>query len=529
MTCWHEHDAAVGRSRAAARGPLSLWLALAMIGPGLFLPAEAAAAFPERPVKIVVYTGPGGLLDTTARLFADVARRYTPTTWVVENRPGAGGIVAIDSVLQAPADGYTLLACTKSNIAKILIADRNDLWQQLDWRAMLLADPECLIVQRGVGVASLEDLVADARRRARGQLWLGPGSGGLDHVTAVKVWDRLEIRGRWIPFTSGGEAITALMGGQGQVYVGNPQDAIGNPQLAIVAISSPRRLSGFPDVPVFRELGINDLDDQFIWRGFALKRNCPAEVLAWYDRLFQQVTNDPRWQSFWREAGATVFFRGPGEFAAQVQADRNEFQQYHRRLGLVGTTHSNGARPLDGPTAVWLIAAMYVAATWCLGWKYLATARRQPGYSMLPTAIALGLQLVCLALLGMTNRFSRGEEISPAAVPRVWLVATVLITPWAVAKMQRVGWSEQGDARVPRHVAMVTGLLAIYVLGMSLVGFYIASAVFLLATMRMLGERRGAISLAVIGGWLLLVYLLFERTLHLSLPQASWLGAFVIR
>ena len=69
--------------------------------------------FPDKPIKIVVYTGPGGLIDITARKFASVADKYVDATFVVENKPGAGGIVALKKVLQAPEDGYNLYACTK--------------------------------------------------------------------------------------------------------------------------------------------------------------------------------------------------------------------------------------------------------------------------------------------------------------------------------------------------------------------------------------------------------------------------------
>ncbi|MBL7031531.1 MAG: tripartite tricarboxylate transporter substrate binding protein, partial [Candidatus Marinimicrobia bacterium] len=70
------------------------------------------ADFPSKPIKIVVYTGPGGLIDITARKFTAVANKYVDATFVVENKPGAGGIVALKKVLQSPEDGYSLYACT---------------------------------------------------------------------------------------------------------------------------------------------------------------------------------------------------------------------------------------------------------------------------------------------------------------------------------------------------------------------------------------------------------------------------------
>ncbi|MDP6401093.1 MAG: tripartite tricarboxylate transporter substrate-binding protein, partial [Candidatus Marinimicrobia bacterium] len=91
--------------------------------------------FPDKPIKIVVYTGPGGLIDITARKFASVADKYVDATFVVENKPGAGGIVALKKVLQAPEDGYNLYACTKSNIAKFIQVGGRDYVNALHWTA----------------------------------------------------------------------------------------------------------------------------------------------------------------------------------------------------------------------------------------------------------------------------------------------------------------------------------------------------------------------------------------------------------
>ncbi len=247
-----------------------------------------AATFPDRPITVIVYTAPGGQLDITARKFIHVAKEFTEATFVVENRPGAGGIVAIERVLQMPADGYTLCACTKSNIAKVVSTNRVKYLDDLHWAGLLIKDPECVITRRGGPIQNWEALMADARKRTRPQIWLGPATGGQDHVFAMKTWAQFGITADWVPFSSGNEALVALLGDQGTAYVGNPRDAVGNPELQLVAVSRSRRLAQFPDAPVFAELGAPELDNEYMWRGFALKQGCPSTVLAWYDELFQQ-------------------------------------------------------------------------------------------------------------------------------------------------------------------------------------------------------------------------------------------------
>jgi len=241
--------------------------------------------FPDKPVTVIVYTGPGGLIDITARKFVDVASKYTDATFVVENKPGSGGIVAMKRLLQLPADGYTIFACTKSNISKIVSSGGEAYIDGIDWAALMMADPECIITHKKQKVNSWDDLLQDAKAKKGDQLWLGPANGGLDHVTALKIWDEAGIKAKWIPFKSGGKARAALLGEQGVAYIGNPREVLGNDDLQIAAVSSVKRLPQFPDVPTFNEMGIKNLDNEFMWRGFVLKKGTSSEIREWYDKL----------------------------------------------------------------------------------------------------------------------------------------------------------------------------------------------------------------------------------------------------
>ena len=107
----------------------------------------ALAAYPEKPIHIVNYVGPGGLMDVTSRKFTAVAKKFTDATFVIENKEGAGGLVGMQAVLEQPADGYTVFAATTSNIAKVLTSKKNVdeyVWG-FEWIAMLMKDPECLV------------------------------------------------------------------------------------------------------------------------------------------------------------------------------------------------------------------------------------------------------------------------------------------------------------------------------------------------------------------------------------------------
>ena len=175
-----------------------------------------AADYPTRPIRIINYVAPGGLMDVTTRKFTEVAAKYTNAVFVVENRTGAGGLVGMEYVLNQPADGYTIFAPTMSVVIQV-VATRSDVDRYIwgfEWTSMLMKDPECIITNSKLPINTWEDVVADAKAKGGRQIWVGPSTGGNDHLMAMKVWDKAGIMATWIPHESGPAAMAALMGGQ---------------------------------------------------------------------------------------------------------------------------------------------------------------------------------------------------------------------------------------------------------------------------------------------------------------------------
>ena len=162
--------------------------------------APALAKFPERPINIVVYLKPGGAGDVFARRFEKIAAKYTDANFVVMNKPGAGGLVALTYIASGKPDGYNLAYVTKSNIAQFADAKAKIKIDDFDWLAMLVSDPESLIVRKNSPIRTLEQIVADAKAKKGGQIWVGPAAGGNDHIMARKTWRALGIAGQMGPF-----------------------------------------------------------------------------------------------------------------------------------------------------------------------------------------------------------------------------------------------------------------------------------------------------------------------------------------
>lgn len=294
------------------------------------------AQFPNKPIRLIVYTKPGGAIDVFSRKFEAIAKKYTDTTFVVLNKTGAGGVVAIKDIMAGRTDGYKFMAVTRSNIGKIISSKSDIKIGDLSWLVMMVSDPEAIITRRNSKIETWEQIVADAKAKKGDQLWVGPAKGGNDHIMAMKTWRAAGIKAKWIPYKSGGKAMAALMGGHGVVYVGNPQDVIGRPDLKVAVISAPKRLGGnFADVPTFKEVGISGLDHEIMWRGFMVKKGIPAEARAFYDDLFEKVSKDSEWQNYIKKGGANPVFYQEAKFNKIIKKDEEVFTSTLKELGIL--------------------------------------------------------------------------------------------------------------------------------------------------------------------------------------------------
>jgi putative tricarboxylic transport membrane protein len=307
-------------------GLIVIGLILASLGP-------AWAKFPERPINIVVYLKPGGAGDVFARRFEKIAAKYTDAQFVVVNKPGAGGLTAMQSIVSGKPDGYNLAYMTKSVVAKFAEADVRIKIDDLEWLAMMVSDPESLIVNKSSPIRKLDQIVADAKAKKGAQIWVGPATGGNDHIMARKTWRALGIQAKWVPFESGDEAMVALMGGHGAVYVGNPGDVAGKPDLENVVISAPKRLGGaWANIPTFKELGVSGLDEEIMWRGFTIKKGIPEEARKFYHDLIEKVSKDPQWRKYIEDEGADSIFYKEDKFKELVKEDLKDFAEVLKEL-----------------------------------------------------------------------------------------------------------------------------------------------------------------------------------------------------
>lgn len=318
---------------------LSLVLVLVLLATCLIGTANAEWK-PDKPITILNYVKAGGGMDVTTRKFQEIAAKYTDVTIIVDNKPGAGGLIAADYILDQDADGYLIFGTTVSYVDSVISAEEdvdNYIWG-FEWIANIVGDPYCIMVEKSNPI-TLEELVADAK--VNKQNWMGPSTGGAKHLVALQYWKALGMEANFVPFESGPDALLAVMGGQGVATVGNPSDVNGR-ELRHLVIGGPARLAAYPDVPTWTEINPEyaALDKVMMWRGYAVKKGTPAEAIEWWQNLCEQVKNDPDWIEYNTNKSYVVQNVGTEEFTAQVKQDMIDHLEILKQAELVSEEYT---------------------------------------------------------------------------------------------------------------------------------------------------------------------------------------------
>ncbi|MBB5692850.1 tripartite tricarboxylate transporter substrate binding protein [Muricoccus pecuniae] len=301
---------------------------------GLVSPARAAD-FPTRPVELVVPASAGGGTDSLARAFADNVRRHSPHPFVVLNRPGASGAVGMGEVLNARPDGYKVSVV----IAELAILPYlNQIrFSPDDFRmiARLNADPASIVVRAEAPWKTLEEFLADARKRP-GEMTVGDsGVGSIWHLSAAAMAEKAGVSFLHVPFAGAAPGIVSLLGGHLQAMCTSPAEVSAHVQggkLRLLTIMSDSRLAPYDSVPTLKELG-HDLS-LGTWRGFGVPKATPDAVVQALAAITRATVAEPGFREAMGRANLGFAFAEAGEFDAAIARDRALFKPLIERLRL---------------------------------------------------------------------------------------------------------------------------------------------------------------------------------------------------
>ena len=277
---------------------LSLVLVLVLLA-SLFATSAMAEWEPKQPITIMNHVAAGGAMDLYSRKWVELAAKYTNATFVVDNNDGASGLTAGEWVLDQAADGYTIFALAPTYIDAVIQSelDCKEYVDGFKYIYNLMADPYCVLVPTApeAGNPTFDTFAELVEWAKSNKLTLSEPNYGAKYIDAVQVFNEVGVEFQAISYGGAKKNFAALLGGQAIASVGNPGDTAKYAVKALV-VGAPERLAALPDVPTYEELGYDaKLDGIWMWRGYAVRKDTPEEMITWFQDLCDKVSADPEW------------------------------------------------------------------------------------------------------------------------------------------------------------------------------------------------------------------------------------------
>jgi tripartite-type tricarboxylate transporter receptor subunit TctC len=288
--------------------------------------AQAADAWPSRPVRVVVPYGPGGAVDVATRKMAQMLSTQTGQSFIVENKPGATGTIGVSQVARAAPDGYTLLAndTTYSLLPHIFKQLPFDPAKDLQPISAFVFAPMALAVSADSPYRKLDDLVAQARAKPDTVTYGSGGPGTTPHFAAEGLALATGVKFMHVPFKGAAEATQAVLGKVIDFQFASTTGVMGpvqGGQLRLLAVSGAQRLAVLPEVPTFSEAGVKDFG-VVNWTGLWAPKGTPPEVTERLQREVAKAMASEEMQTFATKMGAEPRAVDAAEFG-RILADSN--------------------------------------------------------------------------------------------------------------------------------------------------------------------------------------------------------------
>ncbi len=296
--------------------------------------SEVLAAYPERPVKLIVPWAAGGDTDAVKRPFANLLQKYLGQTVVVANITGASGTVGAREAKNSPPDGYVIYS-THDYIHSTYYTGVSDVnYTDFEPVCLATATPSILTASPKTKWSSWQELLADAKARP-GQIIVGATLGSTSHFFPALIEREAKIKLKYVSYEGLAPRMNAILGGHVDLTDSNltQKAKVDAGQLKFLAIATEQRDPAIPDVPTLRELGVNVV--YAIHRGIVAPKGTPEAVLSKLEDGCAKVTKDPAFAEAMKKQGTDVRYldrKGYAEFLKKNDALNKELA---RELGLL--------------------------------------------------------------------------------------------------------------------------------------------------------------------------------------------------
>jgi tripartite-type tricarboxylate transporter receptor subunit TctC len=295
----------------------------------------ARAAYPEKPVRYILGFAPGGESDIAARLQQQVYRKKWGQEIIIESKPGAGGALAWTLLNQLPGDGYVVMG---TNLPHIVLQPFEG---NVDYKTDDITNvnffnytPDAIVVRNESPFHTYKEFVAAAKAKPGTLNLAGSGTNSANHAAHARLNHEAGINTTYVPFKGTGDLIASLLGGH--VDGAMSYSSLGIAQrgkVRLLAVATPQRLSYFPDVPTFRELGIDWVDGAY--RGIGVPKSTPEAMRKRISDMFAEINRDPEFAKAMTDQGLELVDVTYDKMAPFMEERKKAYVASARLLGLV--------------------------------------------------------------------------------------------------------------------------------------------------------------------------------------------------
>ncbi len=299
--------------------------------------ALAHAAWPEKPLQIIVAYPPGGLTDALARTIAKPLSERLKQPVLVQNVAGGGGNIGAARAAKSAPDGYTLYLGNNATVGLNTLVYKSlpfDPLTELAPVMLVVESQSILVVHPGVAAQNVGELIALAKSKPDQINYGSTGSGGISHLAGEMFKGATGARMTHVPYKGTAPALTDLLGGQIQMMfndTGAPHVKSG--KLRALAVTGAKRWPLLPEVPTLTEAGIAGFE-KYNWFGMLVPAGTPADIIAQLNRELVAIMRDPALQKWLEGQGAEAVTGTPEEFAAFIRRDLAKWAKVVKDTGI---------------------------------------------------------------------------------------------------------------------------------------------------------------------------------------------------
>jgi tripartite-type tricarboxylate transporter receptor subunit TctC len=302
-------------------------------------PRLTHAAFPDRPIRLMLGFAAGGTVDAVGRILAQALGPQLGQQVIVDNRPGAANSLAASVVVRAEPDGHTLLHGAFSHaVAPALVPLTYDTLSDLVGVSQIASVPLLLFAGSNTSFHNVADVVAAARARPATITFASSGPGSSAHLAAELLSRQTGVSFVHVPYRGGGQAVQALLAGDVQLLWDTPQSGtlglVEERRLRPLAVMGPARLPAFPNVPAIGEAGLGGNLEVQAWQGILVRSGTPPDVVAALHGAITRAMHDADVRERIRAVGVEPMATESAAFTAFFRAETLRWTDIARRAGI---------------------------------------------------------------------------------------------------------------------------------------------------------------------------------------------------